>query len=82
MTIIPNKSAYSVGEVFDELKQGTLYQKFAKANPKEAEILEAYAHMKVNSLGGTSPLLSVLKSHTGRAIYMTLMTLPAQPRDR
>lgn len=79
--IIPNKNKYSVGEIFDKLKHGSLYKKFAANNPKEAKMLEDYVNLRRNQLAGTSPLVSVFKTDTGQALYMALISAPSLPQN-
>lgn len=80
--IYPNKSAYSVGEIFTKLKGGKLWKKYAADNPKEAEMFESYVTLRTGQAGGTSPRVDAFKTDTGQAIYMALISAPSIPRDR
>ena len=66
-------------EFFDEIQLGTLWKTYAAANPREAAFLLEIAHKKANQEAYFVPI-DFIKTHTGKALQMALLTLPAAPR--
>lgn len=76
---MPNKSWYSLGEFWGELTAGTLWRAYAKANPNEAALLDYIAGKLVRQEGVTIPLIDSIRTHTGKALLIAIVSLPGGP---